>query len=212
MKYAILGSGNVGTTITRAVTAAGHEAVVADVDESALSALAAEIPAASTTSDTGQAVADADVVVLAVPFDVVEDLVSAHAAALAETVVVDATNPLAADLSGLVTDAGPAGAQRVQAAAPGARVVKAFNTVFAGNQAEAEVDGVQLDGFVAGDDADAKQVVTELLEHVGYRVIDVGGLSAARYLEGMAFLNIALNAQNGLPWQSGWKLVGPLAA
>lgn len=211
MKYAILGSGNVGTSITRAVTAAGHDTVVADVDESALAALSDEVPAATTTTDTGHAVAEADVVVLAVPFDVVEDVVAAHAAALADTVVIDATNPLAADLSGLATDSGPAGAQRVQAAAPDARVVKAFNTVFAGNQAAARVDDVQLDGFVAGDDAHAKQVATDLLEHVGYRVIDVGGLSAARYLEGMAYLNIALNARDGLPWQSGWKLVGPIA-
>jgi 8-hydroxy-5-deazaflavin:NADPH oxidoreductase len=125
--------------------------------------------------------------------------------------VIDATNPLAADLSGLVTDGGPAGAERVQSAAPEARVVKAFNTVFAGNQAVADVDGTRLDGFVAGDDDGAKQVVSELLEAVGYRVIDVGGLSAARYLEGMAYLNIALNAFNDLPWESGWKLVGRVA-
>lgn len=59
------------------------------------------------------------------------------------------------------------------------------------------VDGVQLDGFVAGDDADAKKRVIRLLEEIGYRPIDVGPLSTARYLEGMGFLNISLNAANG---------------
>ena len=59
--------------------------------------------------------------------------------------------------------------------------------------------------------AEAKQTATELLETIGYRVVDVGALSAARYLEGMAYLNIALNARNDLPWQSGWKLVGPVS-
>lgn len=211
MKYAIIGSGNVGTSIARAVTAAGHDVVVADPEQDALASLTEQVPAAATTTDAAEAARDADVAVLAVPFQVVEDLVAGLADELADTVVIDATNPLEADLSGLVTDAGPAGAERVQAAAPRAHVIKAFNTVFAGNQAAGEVDDTQLDGFVAGDDAGAKQVVVDLLETVGFRTIDVGGLSAARYLEGMAYLNIAHNARNDLPWQSAWKLVGPVA-
>lgn len=89
--------------------------------------------------------------------------------------------------------------------------MKAFNTVLAVNQADPVVDGVQLDGFVAGDDVDAKKTVIELLEQIGYRPIDVGPLSASRYLEAMAFLNIRLNAVNGWSWRSAWKLVGPLS-
>lgn len=211
MQYAILGAGNVGTSIARAVAAAGHAVTAADPDQSSLDRLSGEVTDVTTTADAAEAVTDADVVVLAVPFPVVEDLVSGLADALADTIVIDATNPLADDMSGLVTDGGDGGAERVQAAAPRARVVKAFNTVFAGNQAVAEVDGTQLDGFIAGDDAEAKQTVTDLLRAVGFRTIDVGGLSSARYLEGMAYLNIALNASHGLPWQSGWKLVGPVA-
>ncbi len=211
MKYAILGAGNVGTAISRAVTAAGHDTIVADVDEEALSRLSNQIVGVQTTTDGAMAAAWADVVVLAVPYPVAEQLFADFAEELDDTVVIDATNPLANDLSGLVTDGGPAGAQRLQAAAPRARVVKAFNTVFAGNQSVGEVDGVQLDGFVASDHPDAKALVVELLEATGFRPVDVGGLSAARYLEGLAFLNIALNATNGLPWQSGWKLVGPVA-
>ena len=101
--------------------------------------------------------------------------------------------------------------ERVQQAAPRARVVKALYTVFAGNQATAEVDGTRLDGFVAGDDDDAERVVSDLLGKIGFRTVDVGPLSAARYLEGLAYLNIALCARNDLPWQSAWKLVGPIA-
>ena len=211
MKYAVIGSGNVGTSIAAAATAAGHDVIVADVDQDALDTLAAKVDGAITTTDTAAAARDADVVALAVPFSITEELVNSIANELADTIVIDATNPLADDLSGLVTDEGPAGAQRVQAAAPAARVVKAFNTVFAGNQADPEVDGVQLDGYIAGDDDGAKEVVADLLEATGYRTIDVGGLRHARYLEGMAYLNIARNAQRDLPWQSGWKLVGPAA-
>lgn len=210
MKYAVIGSGNVGTSIARAATDAGHEVAIGDPNQDALNALSNQVAGVTTTTDPAEAVNGADVVALAVPFGVVEELVSELAGDLAGKTVIDATNPLAADLSGLVTDAGPAGAERVQAAAPDARVVKAFNTVFAANQPVAEVDGVQLDGFVAGDDEDAKRTVTDLLDAVGYRTVDVGGLSAARYLEGMAYLNIAYNATHDLPWQSGWKLVGSL--
>jgi len=68
---------------------------------------------------------------------------------------------------------------------------------------------VPLDAFLAGDDATAKATAAELASSLGYRVIDAGGLRMARALEAMAFLNIALTAANGWPWQSGWKLVGP---
>ena len=88
-------------------------------------------------------------------------------------------------------------------------MVKAFNTVFAANQASPSVDGTSLDGFYAGDDEQAKQKVAEFLAAAGYRPVDAGPLSAALPLEHMAFLNISMNARNNWPWQSGWKLVGP---
>ncbi len=207
MQIAIIGAGAFGSAVTRAVTSVGHDAVVAARTDEKLTPLAEELGVRTTTSNA-EAVTGADAVVLAVPFDDAVEVVSQLGDALRDTIVVDATNPLAADLSGLsVTDT--SGAEEIQRANPGARVVKAFNTVFASNQADPQVDGAPLDGFVAGDDAAAKQTVSDLLAAVGYRPIDVGGLPAARHLEGMAFLNIALNATGGWAWQSGWKLVGP---
>ena len=73
---------------------------------------------------------------------------------------------------------------------PGAHVVKAFNTLFASHQSDPIADGVQLDGFVAGDDAAAKATVLELVESIGLHPVDVGPLARARQLEGLAFLNI----------------------
>jgi predicted dinucleotide-binding enzyme len=93
--------------------------------------------------------------------------------------------------------------------APGVRVVKAFNTVFASRLNDPVVDGIALDGFYAGDDPAAKAAVAELLAAMGFHPIDTGELLTARTLELMAFLNITLNARNGWPWQSGWKLLGP---
>ena len=210
MKVAIIGSGNVGSAVAKAAKSTGHDVTVADLEGTeSLETLKTQLGVSTTTSNE-EAVSEADLVVLAVPFGVVEKVARGIADHVGDKIVIDITNPLKGDLSGLQTD-GTSGAELVQKQLPQAKVIKAFNTVFAGNQAVAAVDGVQLDGFVAGDDADAKKQVMYLLEEIGYRPIDVGPLSTARYLEGMAFLNISLNAKNDWSWQSGWKLVGPLA-
>ena len=99
-------------------------------------------------------------------------------------------------------------AEELAALLPTRHVVKAFNTLFASNQADPIADGVQLDGFVAGDDAAAKARCSTLVASIGLDPVDVGPLARARQLEGLAFLNIALNIANGGSWQSGWKLVG----
>jgi predicted dinucleotide-binding enzyme len=122
---------------------------------------------------------------------------------VAGKVVLDATNPINADATGLAT-AERSGAEELQDRLAGAHVVKAFTTVFAANQADPVVDGTPL-----GDDEQAKSAVRQLSAEIGYRPIDAGGLEASRALEHMAFLNIALNVVNGWPWRSGWKLLGP---
>jgi len=75
--------------------------------------------------------------------------------------------------------------------------------------ADPKVDGKRLDGFVAGDDEQAKQKTLQFVESIGFRPIDAGPLAMARALEGMASLNIILQLKNSWPWQNGWKLVGP---
>lgn len=207
MNVSIVGAGNVGSALARAVRGAGHEVTVADVSEDDLRPLAEELGVRTTTSNE-EAVRGADAVVLALPFGTAQDVARELAEELADTIVIDVANPMNEDATGLAIE-GTSSAELTQEAAPGARVVKAFNTVFAANQPDPEVDGVQLDGFVAADDADAKKWVTELLAEIGYRPIDAGPLSAARYLEAMGLLNISLNAMNEWPWRTGWKLVGP---
>ena len=207
MKVTIIGSGNVGSSIARAAKNTGHDVLVTGGASDTLNELGKTL-GVETAASSRDAVTTADVVVLAVPFGAVESVTWEIASVVADKIVIDVTNPLKGDLSGLATD-GTSGAELVQQQLPQAKVVKAFNTVFASNQDKAEIDGVQLDGFVAGDDVDAKKQVSYLLDEIGYRTIDVGPLAFARYLEGMAFLNIALNASNGWAWQTVWKLVGP---
>jgi predicted dinucleotide-binding enzyme len=206
MKIAVIGAGNVGKAIARAGVSTGHDVTVTATDAGHAAAAAADT-GATVAGSTAEATTGADVIVLAVP----AAAVGAVAGELAGTtaVVVDVTNPLNADASGLtVTDR--SAAELLQEQLPTARVVKAFNTVFAPSQASPEVDGTPLDGLYAGDDEQAKARIGEWLAAIGYRPIDAGGLAAARALEYMAFLNISLNARNGWSWQTGWKLIGPL--
>lgn len=202
MKVAIIGAGNVGKALATSITHAGHEVTIsASSPESAKSAAAAvdATPAASNA----EAARDADVVILAVPYVSARDTVSDDLRdATAGRVVVDATNPVKPDYSGLATD-GSSAAEEFQARLPAAKVVKAFNTIFATNQAN---PSKEIDAFVAGDDADAKARTLELVRSMGFAPVDVGPLSAARHLEGMAWLNIGLNAVNGWDWTSAWRL------
>jgi len=122
--------------------------------------------------------------------------------------VIDVTNRMAPTENGLDMDTTSSNAEDLASLLPASPVVKAFNTLFASNQADPTADGVQLDGFVAADDETAKATVLELVESIGLNPVDVGPLKRARQLEGLAFLNITLNAENGGAWQSGWKLVG----
>jgi NADPH-dependent F420 reductase len=207
MRIAIIGAGNVGKALAKAAAAAGHDVVVSATDPD--HARAAAEPAGGTAAGSNaEAVHGADLVVLAVPYRAVSAVADEIAAHVAGTAVVDATNPMREDLSGHAVS-GRSGAEEVQAALPGAHVVKAFNTVLAGNMAAAVVDGVRLDGFYAGDDEGAKEVVDDLLNDLGFRPVDAGPLPAALALEHLALLNIGLNVRLGWPWRTGWRLVGP---
>jgi predicted dinucleotide-binding enzyme len=139
-----------------------------------------------------------------VPFDAIRSIVDELGPALDGKVLIDVTNRFSPEQLD-----GPSNAEQAQVMAPNARVVKAFNTIFASHQADPTIDGVQMDGFVAGDDSAAKQQALDLVASLGFRPIDTGPLAMARALEGIGTLTIALNAANGWPWQSEWKLLGP---
>lgn len=207
MKIAVIGAGQAGSAIARAVAGAGHSVVVADADAHDAREAAAQAGGSAAGSNE-QAAREADLIILAVPFPAIDEVADEIVPVVEGKVVVDASNPLRPDYSGLQVSE-RSGAERVQERLRSASVVKAFNTVFSNNHDQPVVEGVQLDGFVAGDDQAAKNTVANLLEAIGFRPIDVGGLASALALEHMAFLNISLNARNDLPFRSGWKLVGP---
>lgn len=208
MKIAIIGTGNVGSALGGSFARAGHEVTFAAQDPEKTRTRAHEL-GASAADSPAQAARGADVIVLAVPFAAVE-AVAAEVAPVADgKVLVDVTNPLKPDYSGLATEGGPSAAERIAAKAPKARVVKAFNTVFASVQADPASTGTTPDGLLAGDDEDAKSTVAELERSIGFRPVDAGPLRDARALEALAWLNIGLQMRNGGHWNSAIVILNP---
>jgi predicted dinucleotide-binding enzyme len=203
MKIGIIGAGNVGRSLATAGVRAGHTVTITSMTLEEAEGVATEVGVRSAASNR-DAVAEAEIVILAVPFDAVQSITSELGAALDGKILIDVTNRFAPEQLD-----GPSNAELIHGMAPNARVVKAFNTVFAARQVDPVIDGIQLDGFVAADDGAAKQQVLELVRSLGFHPIDAGSLAMARALEGMATLNISLNMTHGWPWQSGWKLLGP---
>lgn len=188
----IIGAGTMATAIAGRVAKAGHTVQVVNRDPAKARALADKLPSGATTGSYGAAPAG-EIVILAVPYAGVATVVADFGEALDGKVVIDIANPVAPDLSGLVTPHGSSGAQETaKALPPGAHVVKAFNTIFGHVLAK----GGRLDAFIAADDAQAKARVSTFLESLGLRPLDVGGLRMAQTLEALGLMMIGL-AKNG---------------
>jgi NADPH-dependent F420 reductase len=207
MKIAIIGSGKVGKALARSSVRAGHQ-VTLSATSADNAAEAAKATGAHAATSNVEAVKDADLVIVAVPYDKLGEVFRGLGSSVDGKVVVDATNHVNTQNPGEVLGT-TSNAEEIQKRHPNVRVVKAFNYAFAARMAEPSVGGTRLDGFVAGDDQAAKDKVLELVKSIGFRPIDAGPLVMARVLEGMALLNVTLQIRHGWPWQNGWKLVGP---
>jgi predicted dinucleotide-binding enzyme len=202
MQVTIIGAGNVGRALATTLRRAGNDVTISEPHSEHAQA-AARATGARAETDPLAAARDADVVILAVPADALAGLASEIAPAVDGKIVIDVANRPTPD-----PDAPTSIAEELQARLPAARVVKAFNTLFASRQAQPLIGSIRADGFVAADDPTAKQQVISLLDAAGFRPVDAGPLAAARTLEGMAWLNISRNLDGGT-WQDAWKLVGP---
>ena len=181
LKIGILGSGNVGGALSRAWAAKGHD-----------------IKFGKRGSSNREAALSAQVVVLTVPWPAAQEAIR-DCGDLTGTILVDCTNPLAPDLKGLTIGLTTSAGEQVAAWAPGAKVVKAFNTIGAGNMGNADFKGVPADGFYCGDDPSAKTAVADLIRDAGMNPVDVGPLRNARLLEPLAMLwiDLAVNQKQG---------------
>lgn len=191
MKIAIIGAGNVGSTLGRRFVEAGHEVTfgVPKPEEHQDGNLAG--PATTVT----EAAATADAILLAVPYAAAKSVVE-ECGGLAEKIVIDATNPLGMTPNGLNLTVGftSSGVEEIAAAGPEAKFVKCFNQTGFANMADPR--GSMM--FVCGDDSEANEVVRKLAADIGFDAITVGDLTKARLLEPLAMLWIHLSASTDL--------------
>jgi 8-hydroxy-5-deazaflavin:NADPH oxidoreductase len=185
----IIGAGNMGQAISSLVTKGGNTVEVfnsSDVDKPI----------------TGE------IVILAVYYPAVADVLAQRGQQLANKIVVDITNPLNVQtFDGLTVPPDSSATAEIAAALPTSRVLKAFNTNFAGTLAAGTVGGLPTTVLIAGDDADAKALLTGIVSSGGLRAIDAGGLKRARELEALGFLQITLAAAEKISWTGGFAVV-----
>ena len=213
MNVTIIGAGNMGRGIGTRLAAGGHSVTFVDANPETAERTAAEVKAAAkngskvSTASLGEAELG-DVVVLAVWYGTNIELAKQLGTKLAGKVVVDIANPLNSSFDGLATAPDSSSAEDVaKAIASGAKVVKAFNTTYAGTLLAGAVAGQPLDVFIAGDDAEAKNKVAGLVKDGGMRPVDVGPFSRARQIEGMQLLHIVAQGGLGTNWASTIKIL-----
>lgn len=192
---AIIGVGSVGSNLGRGFVNADHDVVfgVRNPDDHDANQFADGLGHRARVDSIDAAIEAGDPVILAVPADVALDLAASHRDALADTTVIDPTNTLAtADMA--VDDSV---AQQIAEAAPDATVVKAFNTIGAEWFIDPTAADVPATMFVSGDDPDAKAMVIDLAEMLGFDPVDAGDLSTAHHLEHLARFWIHLSSAHG---------------
>jgi 8-hydroxy-5-deazaflavin:NADPH oxidoreductase len=199
MKIAILGAGNVGNALAAGWLARGHDVVfgVRDLNKAP--------DAKATPMSVPDAARFAEVLVLAVPWGAVPDALHS-AGSLTGKIVLDATNPLLPDLSGLDPHALPSGGEKVAELAR-VPVVKIFNTTGFPNMRNPDYRGEKATMFYCGDDAGAKTIAHALANDLGFEPIDAGPLRQARLLEPLALLWITLALKQGLGADIAFKLM-----
>jgi predicted dinucleotide-binding enzyme len=187
----IIGTGNMARGIATRALVGGHGITLLGTETEKAQSLADDLSGEVRAGQVGDPLAG-DVVVLAVWYPVVDDVLGRYGDQLDGKIVVDITNPIDVDaFEPLKLDAGSA-AQEIAAKAPGARIVKAFNTTFAGTLGEGQVAGQPLDVLIASDDDDAKQTVSRIVSDAGLRPIDTGPLKRSRELEALGYLHMAI--------------------
>jgi len=208
MRIGIIGAGNVGGNLGKVWAGKGHEVMfgVRDPQSPKVRALVGGLGEPARAGGVKEAAAFGEVVVLTTPWPATQEAIQA-AGDLAGKILMDCTNPVKPDLTGLSLGQTTSAAEEIARWAPGARVVKAFNTIGAQQMLNPQFGSQAASMFICGDDAAAKSVVARLTEESGFEVVDAGPLSNARLLEPLAMLWIYLAVKQGLGTEIAFKLL-----
>jgi 8-hydroxy-5-deazaflavin:NADPH oxidoreductase len=194
MKLAVIGSGNIGKSIGAWASKVGYEVIFTAKNFQHAQDAAKAAGSNASSASVKEAIEKAEMILVAVPYGAVKEVLAEAGSLIKGKILIDATNALNADYSGLTVGFTSSAAEEIEKLAPGAKVVKAFNTVFASVFASQnpKVKGNKISVFYAGDDKEAKSKVADLISKMGFDSVDAGTLKSARNLEPMALLNIGL--------------------
>ena len=206
MHITIVGTGNLARGLATRTLAGGHTVMLLGRTAGKAKALSDTLGGRARTGAVGDHLVG-ELIVLAIPYGAVADVLDGYGGQLDHKVLVDVTNPV--DFTTFTPLAVPAGsaAQEIAQQAPGARVVKAFNTTFADTLIDGRVAGEALDVLIASDHDDAKRAVSQLVNDAGLRALDVGPLARARELEALAYLHITIQPTLGTAYTSAVKIL-----
>ena len=211
---AIIGAtGNMGSAIAKSLAKGNYRLLLKSGKQEALDALVKDIKKdhphadAETNACPKDASWEADIIILAIPYAAEKEVAEKIKEVANQKVVISIANPMNETYDGLVTAPDTSAAEELQKLLPHSKVVKAFNTTFAADFSQPVIDGKQVDAFVAGNDADAVQTVTELVSTAGFNPIVAGPLSVSGTLERMQLLLIQLGMKYNYNWLAGWKIL-----
>jgi NADPH-dependent F420 reductase len=211
---AIIGaSGNMGSAIAKSLANSTYRLLLFGKEEAKLRSVLKEIRATnkSTNAEIIGCAADAsweaDIIIAAVPFAAEKEVAEKIKQVATGKIVISISNPLNETYTGLVTDGNTSAAEELQKLLPYSKVIKAFNTTFAGDFFQPVIEGKTVDAFIAGNDAEALETVAGVVKSAGFNPIKAGKLAISRTLENMQSLLIQLNMKNNYNWIAGWKIL-----
>jgi len=211
---AIIGaSGNMGGALCKSLAKGNYRILMISGKKDKLQELSQQILSESPGAElqamdcSTEACWEADIIISAVPYEAEKALADKIRAVANQKIVISITNPLNPQMDDLVTSQNTSAAEALQELLPNAKVIKAFNTSFAGNFTSPAFNGVKSDAFLAGDDQEALDTVTALIETIGFNPIIAGPLKVSRTLEHMQLLLIQLGLKYNYNWRAGWKIL-----
>ncbi|HEX5153004.1 MAG TPA: NAD(P)-binding domain-containing protein [Parafilimonas sp.] len=211
---AVIGAtGSMGSAISKSLTKGNNRLLLFTNEKEKLEAVVNDIKSSNTSADVEalecpvNASWEAEVIILAVPYEAEKEMAEKIREVANQKIVISIANPLNETYNGLVTAPDTSAAEELQKLLPHSKVVKAFNTTFAADFATPVIAGKQADAFVAGNDGEAVNTVTELVQTAGFNAIVAGDLSVSRTLENMQLLLIRLGMKYNYNWLAGWKIL-----
>jgi 8-hydroxy-5-deazaflavin:NADPH oxidoreductase len=211
---AIIGAtGNMGSAIAKSLSKGNYRLLLYANDQDKVYALAEKIRSENVSADVElltcpvQASWEADIIIAAVPYNAEKEVAEKIREMANQKIVISIANPLNSSFNGLVTAPDTSAAEELQKLLPNSKVIKAFNTTFAADFSSPVIDGKTADAFIAGNDEDALQTVSDLVLTAGFNPIIAGDLSVSRTLENMQLLLIQLGVKYNYNWLAGWKIL-----